>query len=117
VGIVGLRKQVLALYGLIILTLIVIAVAIWAPRSKTWVIHVVSDQLTKYLEAPVTFSDIHFGFFPPSVEFENIEFKKEDSPLEYVSSGKIKLTLGLAPSVSGKNSNQERRYHSTNFEI
>jgi hypothetical protein len=102
VGIVGLRKQVLALYGLIILTLIVIAVAIWAPRSKTWVIHVVSEQLTKYLEAPVTFSDIHFGFFPPSVEFENIEFKKEDSPLEYVSSGKIKLTLGLAPSVSGK---------------
>jgi len=97
-----LKKQVKALYALILMTLIVIAVAIWGPRSKAWLKSAIAAQLTQMLEAPLTFSDMHIGFFPPSVEFENIEFRKENSPLEYISAGRIKTTLGLSPSVSGR---------------
>lgn len=97
-----MRKQVLALYGLIVATLIAIALVIWAPITKQWVKRVVAEQMTKYMESPVTFSDIQIGFLPPSVEFDNIEFKKENSPLEFVSANKIKLTLGLSPSLSGR---------------
>lgn len=97
-----MRKQKLALYGLIVATLMTIALVIWAPITKRWVKVQVASQLAKYLETPIEFSDIHVGFFPPSLEFTEIKFKKDDSPLESLYAGRIKATLALSPSLSGR---------------
>ncbi|MEZ4846619.1 MAG: AsmA family protein [Bdellovibrionota bacterium] len=97
-----MKKQVMALYGLIILTLIVIGLTIWGPLTKNWVKRTVAQQLTKYLEAPIDFTDIRFGFFPPSVEFQNIQMSKDNSPLQFVSAGKIRVSMALSPSISGR---------------
>lgn len=97
-----MRKQVWALYGLVLMTLIVIAFTIWAPITKGWVKQVIAEQLSTYLETPVKFTDVHFGFLPPSIEFQEIEFHKQNNPLEHVYAGRIKLTLGLSPSISGR---------------
>lgn len=97
-----MRKQVKALYALIILTFIVMAMVIWTPFAKVWIKKTVAAQMAKYLEAPITFTDIQLGFFPPSVEFQNIQMIKQSSPLQYVSAGRIRVSMALSPSISGR---------------
>jgi hypothetical protein len=87
---------------MIILALVVSTMIIWAPFAKTWIRQTIAAQMAKYLEAPVTFSNIDVGFFPPSVEIQNFQMTKKSSPLQYVSAGRVRVSMALSPSISGR---------------
>lgn len=98
-----MRKQVIALYALIGIGILLFSVLIWGPAfSRVWIKNIVSNQINKYLGSPVAFHDIRFYLFPPAVELDQIQYEKDSGPLQYVSAERLRLTIGLSPSLSGK---------------
>jgi hypothetical protein len=87
---------------LVLVTLATIALMIWGPVTESKVKQMITDQISKALETPVSFTSIGLDIFPPAVEFRDFQFQKDNSPLQSVYAEKIKLTVGLSPSLTGK---------------